>query len=80
MSGSQAPPGEVQLYQVFKEYARFFNAARPHQGICQVILPKIAASVDARCEGKIIAFPELNGLHHDYRRSLEQETSVTPYE
>jgi putative transposase len=61
--------GERQLYEVMKEYVRFFNVARPHQGIEQRI-PGVTRS-DGKEEGlgKIIAFPVLGGLHHDYRRA-----------
>ena len=45
----------------------FFTTARPHQGIDQRIpLARHASASDST--GKIIAFPVLNGLHHDYRR------------
>jgi len=58
--------GERHLHQVVREYGQYFNRARPHQGIEQNIpeegLPK-------KNTGKIIAFPVLNGLHHDYRRA-----------
>lgn len=57
-----------QLYRVTKEYVCFFNAARPHQGIEQQIPGQLGASWKEKHEGKIIAFPVLNGLHHDYRR------------
>ena len=58
---------EGRLYRVIKEYVAFFNAARPHQGINQKIPERNAASGEEKGEGKIIAFPVLNGLHNDYR-------------
>jgi putative transposase len=58
---------ERQLYRVVREYVTFFNAARPHQGIQQRIPEKLGSNAQAKREGKIIAFPILNGLHHDYR-------------
>ncbi len=61
--------GERHLYRVIKEYAEFFNRARPHQGINQNIPGKtIAEGPKEHVVGQIIAFPVLNGLHHDYRR------------
>ena len=60
---------EGQLYRVIKEYVAFFNAARPHQGVNQKIPERNAASGEEKGEGKIIAFPVLNGLHNDYRRA-----------
>lgn len=59
---------ELQLYRVVREYVSFFNGARPHQGIEQRIPEKLGSSREEKREGKIIAFPVLNGLHHDYRR------------
>jgi putative transposase len=60
---------ERQLYRVIKEYVTFFNAARPHQGIDQKIPGKMEFSSEEKREGKILAFPILNGWHHDYRRA-----------
>jgi len=57
-----------QLHRVIKEYVAFFNGARPHQGLGQQIPGQLGAVRDERRVGKIIAFPILNGLHHDYRR------------
>jgi putative transposase len=61
--------GESHLYQVIKEYVEFFNQARPHQGIEQKIPEGIQVAENKNSKGKIIAFPVLNGLHHDYRRA-----------
>lgn len=59
--------GEWQLYRVIREYVDYFNRARPHQGLGQRI-PEGPTAVPREAKpGKIIAFPVLNGLHHDYR-------------
>ena len=58
--------GEQQLYRVIREYVEYFNGARPHQGIGQQI-PEGAPASEKEKKGKLIAFPVLNGLHHDYR-------------
>ena len=56
---------ERHLHRIVKEYVAYFNHARPHQGIEQRIpcqpesLPK---------SGRIVSYPVLGGLHHDYRR------------
>jgi transposase InsO family protein len=57
---------ERHLYRILKEYVRYFNTARPHQSLDgQRLMP-----IDSPLIGnKITAFPVLNGLHHDYRRS-----------
>jgi hypothetical protein len=57
-----------QLYRVIKEYGEYFNRARPHQGIDRQIPGQRGTPREEKREGKIISFPVLNGLHHDYRR------------
>lgn len=66
--------GEKHLHQVVKEYVQYYNSARPHQRIGQTI-PELVRpglqglpSVDG-ADPKIISFPILGGLHHDYRRA-----------
>ncbi len=70
--------GERHLYQVVKEYVRYYNSARPHQGIGQAIPNEGGSSAysaqeappgDGGAGGKVISFPVLGGLHHDYRRA-----------
>jgi transposase InsO family protein len=61
---------EKQLHRVLNAYVQYFNHARPHQGIRQQIPGQSAKSVPQDHEsGKILSFPILGGLHHDYRRS-----------
>jgi putative transposase len=61
---------EKQLQRVLNAYIRYFNRARPHQGIKQQIPEQKAGSAPADYTGgKVLAFPILGGLHHDYRRS-----------
>lgn len=61
--------GERHLYGVIKEYVRFFNEARPHQGIEQQIPGETLSERKGAGRGKTIGFPVLGGLHHDYRRA-----------
>jgi putative transposase len=61
---------EKQLQRVLGAYVQYFNQARPHQGIRQQIPERFGDSVlPDRNGGKILSFPVLGGLHHDYRRS-----------
>jgi transposase InsO family protein len=69
--------GERHLYRVVKEYVEYYNLARPHQGIGQAIpqgvrTPMHEAPSAGGAEGsgtRVINFPVLGGLHHDYRRA-----------
>ncbi len=61
---------EKQLHHVLNAYVAYFNQARPHQGIKQQIPEPKAGSLPADPTGrKVLSFPMLSGLHHDYRRS-----------
>jgi transposase InsO family protein len=57
--------GERHLHRIVKEYVAYFNYARPHQGIEQRI-PSQPESLHKT--GRIVSYPVLGGLHHDYRR------------
>jgi putative transposase len=59
--------GELQLIRILKEYVSYFNEARPHQGIAQQIPKPMVSPAGEPKDGKVIGFPVLNGLHHDYR-------------
>ncbi len=59
---------EAHLRRTLKEYAAYFNHARPHQGIGQrVPEPNESFGLVASTPGRVIAFPVLGGLHHEYR-------------
>jgi putative transposase len=61
---------EKQLDRVLHAYVQYFNRARPHQGIKQQIPEWYGEPVPPDHDGgKILSFPGLGGLHHDYRRS-----------
>lgn len=58
--------GGLQLIRILKDYGTYFNQARLHQGIGQQLpAPTVSPPGDAN-SGKVMAFPVLNGLHHDY--------------
>ena len=61
--------GERQLYHVIKTYTDYFNYSRPHQGIDQRVPQQLLLDTTLQTIGKIISFPVLNGLHHEYRRA-----------
>jgi putative transposase len=54
------------LARIGREYATFFNRARPHQGIGQRVPD---GTTTPNVNGQIIAYPVLGGLHHDYRKA-----------
>ena len=58
---------DQHLENVARQYVRYFNTARPHQGIGQRIPD---GPVNDNHTGKVIAIPVLGGLHHDYRRAV----------
>jgi putative transposase len=59
---------ERSLYRIVKEYTRFFNHSRPHQGLDQRIPCHTSRSNMSATDGKIVSFPVLGGLHQDYQR------------
>ncbi len=61
--------GEAHLRRVLHAYGAYFNDDRPHHGLGQAI-PARAATAErpGTGAGRVVAFPILGGLHHDYRR------------
>ena len=59
--------GEAQLRRILREYAAYFNTARPHQGLRQRVpdAPEGRAP-RAMVPGSVHAVPILGGLHHAY--------------
>ena len=61
---------EAHLRRVLHEYVRYFNHARPHQGLDQrVPEPGKDANPSVGTAAAVTAFPVLGGLHHEYRRA-----------
>jgi putative transposase len=62
--------GEAHLRRVLREYARYFNGDRPHQGLAQRV-PDLPGAGPFRVVtgGRVRASPILGGLHHVYARA-----------
>ena len=58
---------ERHLNRILKEFVAWYNHGRFHQGINGIpdAYPELKMVKPAK--GKIVAFPVLSGLHHDYR-------------
>jgi len=61
--------GERHLRRVLKEYAAYFNGARPHQGLGQRVPQPQPTPPPVECGGTVVAIPVLGGLHHDYQHA-----------
>ena len=61
--------GERHLRRTLKEYATYFNLARPHQGLGQRVPQSPPTPRPDDGGGLVVAIPVLGGLHHDYRRA-----------
>jgi len=61
---------ERHLHWIIGDYVAYFNRARPHQGLKQRIPDPADDVTPEQMEGlsRIIGYPVLGGLHHDYRR------------
>jgi hypothetical protein len=60
---------EKQLHRVLHAYVKYFNEARPHQGIHQQVPQgKVPSIPPDQCGDRIISVPVLGGLHHEYRK------------
>jgi putative transposase len=55
----------LTLIGILKEYVSYFNQARSHQAIGQRIPEQLVSPPGEPKAAKVIAFPVLNGLHHD---------------
>jgi putative transposase len=70
--------GEKHLHRVIKEYVRYYNTARPHQGIHQLVPAPSSAEVAGQVEAlpssadigaMVVSLSVLGGLYHDYPRA-----------
>ena len=49
------------------EFIAWYNQGRVHQGLHGIPDPDPSLSGPLTAEGRLVAIPVLNGLHHDYR-------------
>ena len=62
--------GEAHLRRILREYVRYFNAERPHQGLQQRLPGRAGDALpQPQAGGRIRAVPVLGGLHHTNRRA-----------
>jgi transposase InsO family protein len=52
---------------VLKEFVNWYNHGRGHQGLNWIPDPDPRLAAPKPVNGKLVAIPFLNGLHHDYR-------------
>ena len=58
---------ERHLRSILGEFIAWYNHGRVHQGLHGIPDPDPSLSGPLTAEGKLVAIPVLNGLHHDYR-------------
>jgi putative transposase len=58
---------ETHLYRLLRAYVAYYNAVRPHQALDNNS-PQ-PRDIDPPPGGRIIAFPQVGGLHHRYQRA-----------
>lgn len=58
--------GEDHLRRVFKSCVRYYDRSRPHLSLQRnAPLPR---NVEPPSQGRVIALPQVGGLHHPYKR------------
>ncbi len=58
---------ERHLRSILGEFTTWYNQGRVHQGVHGIPDPDPSLSGPLTAEGRLVAIPVLNGLHHDYR-------------
>jgi putative transposase len=58
---------EEHLRRILKEYFRYYHNSRPHQAFERN--SPFPREIEAPTKGKVIAIPQVGGLHHRYRRA-----------
>jgi transposase InsO family protein len=58
---------ERHLRQVLKSYARYYLEARTHLSLDKQ--SPVPRSIETPDQGRVVAIPQVGGLHHEYRRA-----------
>ena len=58
---------EDHLRRILRSYFNYYHDSRPHQSLERN--SPIAREIEPPSQGKIIAIPQVGGLHHRYRRA-----------
>jgi len=58
---------EDHLRKILLVYCKYYHESRPHMSLKQN--SPIPREIEPSSEGKIIAIPQVGGLHHRYRRA-----------
>jgi len=62
---------EKQLHRLLKTYVRYYNQARPHQGIRQRIPdPPMLSAPPPNQPNQVVSIPVLGGVHYNYQRAV----------
>ena len=59
--------GEDHLRRILRDYIACYHNSRPHQALERN--SPIPREIEAPAKGKIVAIPQVGGLHHCYRRA-----------
>src|SRR5262249_61258990 len=59
--------GEERLRQILRDYFDYHHNSRPHQSLERN--SPAPREIEAPSKGKVIAIPQVGGVHHDYRRA-----------
>jgi putative transposase len=58
---------EAHLRRILAAYLRYYHEARPHLALARNA--PTARAVEPPCKGRVIAIPQVGGLHHRYARA-----------
>jgi transposase InsO family protein len=61
--------GARHVLRVCREYAEYYNRARPSQALYAIPHPYPELAKPPAATGNVVALPVLGGLIHDYRRA-----------